>query len=91
MAIHTLGTAIGSAIVPVLLKIIGGIGTLVACGIMMLISGVSYYGFEKEVIERNRKRPEEIMRWQNEKFPKPVTVEPKLEGWYKIYVCMTYR
>ena len=47
MAIHTLGAAIGSAIVPALINCFEEIGCLVVCGITMLLCGICFYRFEK--------------------------------------------
>ena len=47
MALHTVGTAIGSALVPVLHQIIGGVVCLIVCGVLLLICGVCYYRFER--------------------------------------------
>ena len=49
MALHTVGTAIGSAMVPMLLKQVGGVGSLIVCGVLLLICGVCYYRFERVV------------------------------------------
>jgi predicted MFS family arabinose efflux permease len=48
IAIHMLGTAIGSAIVPVLLKTIQATGCFIICGTTLLVCGVCYYLFEKK-------------------------------------------
>jgi len=47
MGLHTLGTALGSAAVPLLLKLVGGTGTMIICGLTLLPCGIMYYLFEK--------------------------------------------
>lgn len=47
MGLHTLGTALGSASVPLLLNLVGGLGTFIVCAITILPCGFSYYFFEK--------------------------------------------
>lgn len=48
MGIYTLGTAIGGACVPILLKWFGSFNTLLIAGITMLVCGVGYYIFDKK-------------------------------------------
>lgn len=48
MALFTLGTAIGSAVVPFLLNTIGSTGTLIVSGITILPCGIGYYLFERK-------------------------------------------
>ena len=48
MGIYTLGTAIGGACVPILLKWLGSFNTLLIAGITMLVCGVGYYIFDKK-------------------------------------------
>lgn len=47
MGLFTLGVALGGALVPVLLKFVGGMATLAICGAAMLPCGIGYYIFEK--------------------------------------------
>jgi hypothetical protein len=46
MVIHMGGTAIGNAIVPVMLNVIGSFTTLVCCGVMLFVCTYFYYRFE---------------------------------------------
>ena len=48
MALHMSGVAVGGLCVPFLLEHIGAFGTLLACGITALPSGIGYYLFEKQ-------------------------------------------
>ena len=48
MVIHMGGTAIGNAIVPMLLNVVGGTGCLIVCGFLMLACVVFYYLFERK-------------------------------------------
>ncbi len=48
MALFTGGIAIGGALVPVLLKFVGGSLSLLICGILMLPCGIGYYSFERQ-------------------------------------------
>lgn len=48
MALFTGGVAIGGALVPLLLKFVGGTFTLLICGIIMLPCGIGYYLFERQ-------------------------------------------
>ncbi|MBQ6707758.1 MAG: hypothetical protein IJM97_02265 [Clostridia bacterium] len=48
MALFTLGTAIGSAVVPFLLNTLGSTGTLIVSGITILPCGIGYYFFERK-------------------------------------------
>ena len=48
MGIYTLGTAIGGACVPILLKWMGGFNTLLMAGITMLVCSVGYYVFDRK-------------------------------------------
>ena len=48
MGLHTLGTALGSATVPLFLNLFGGTGTMIVCGITLLPCGICYYLFEKK-------------------------------------------
>ncbi|MBQ4120133.1 MAG: hypothetical protein IJD45_07075 [Clostridia bacterium] len=48
MALFTGGIAIGGALVPLLLKFVGGTLTLLICGIIMLPCGIGYYSFERQ-------------------------------------------
>lgn len=52
MGLHTLGSALGSAAVPLLLKYTGGIGTFIIAGITLLPCGICYYLFEKNPMEK---------------------------------------
>lgn len=47
MGLNSLGTALGSAAVPLLLKYTGGVGTMLVCGLTILPCGICYYLFEK--------------------------------------------
>ena len=48
MVIHMGGTAVGNALVPILLAYIGSNGTLIICGALLIICSVGYYKFEKK-------------------------------------------
>ncbi len=50
MAIHTVGTALGSAAVPILLGNFGGTAVMGIAGICQLLSGVVYYIYMKKNI-----------------------------------------
>lgn len=47
IAIHFGGTAIGNALVSPLVNHVGSTGTLIFCGVLMLVCGICYYKFEK--------------------------------------------
>ena len=48
MALYTLGISTGGFVVPLALKTIGGIGTLILGGITVLPCGIGYYIFERK-------------------------------------------
>lgn len=48
MVIHMGGTAVGNALVPILLKTVGGTGSLIVCGILLVLCTFYYYRFEKQ-------------------------------------------
>lgn len=48
MALFTFGIGAGGVVVPLLLKYVGAIGTLVVCGIAVLPCGIGYYMFERQ-------------------------------------------
>ncbi len=48
MSLYTGGVAIGGALVPIMLKSVGGTLTLLICGIIMLPCGIGYYLFERQ-------------------------------------------
>ena len=48
MALFTGGVAIGGVLVPILLELIGGSGTLLVSGLAMLPCGVGYYLFDRQ-------------------------------------------
>ena len=52
MALFTLGTAIGSAVVPFLLNTLGATGTLIVSGVTLLPCGIGYYMFERKKYDK---------------------------------------
>jgi len=52
MGLTTLGTSLGSALVPILLEWVGAGGVLLFGGISMLPFGIGYYLFEKRAVTK---------------------------------------
>lgn len=49
MMLHTIGTAIGGFITPVLLTIFGGAVTLIVAGVLRIVTGIGYYLYTKNI------------------------------------------